>query len=222
VLHQSIWLDRTKPFAWRKIKESKKLNNGEKMNSSDIQSEISAQAKLVDSIAIDQEKVTEIDRHIKEQEKQLNDRFVHISVGQIIMHFLPPHKAMLTATKVDDNIWKSLPITKVWPNQRGMHQEISFDKNGKAFAFFYTMGEVVYDVGFVQDHGGLDSYVRILEDKRETFRVTGAPVEIKLRAFLHLKELLLEINKRGNDVTSRYAQEITNRYSKAADLNGNQ
>ena len=191
------------------------------MNSSDIQSEISAQSKLVDSISIDQAMVTEIDRHIKDKEKQLNERFVHISVGQIIMHFLPPHKAMLSATKVDDKVWNSLNFTKVWPSRRGRHEEISFDKCSKGFAFFYTMGEVVYDIGFVEDHGGMDAYVRIIEDKRETFRVTGAPVEIKLRAFQHLKELLFEINKRGNSIASKYAEEVTNRFSHLVNSNGN-
>lgn len=191
------------------------------MNSSDIQSEISVQSKLVETIPMDQAMVTEIDRHIKDQEKQLNDRFVHISVGQIVMHFLPPHKAMLSATRVDEKVWNSLSFTKVWPSKRGMHEEISFDKCGKGFAFFYTKGEVLYDVGFVEDHGGLDSYVRILEDKRETFRVTGASVEIKLRAFQNLRELLREINKRGNNVATRYAEDITARYSHLVDPNGN-
>lgn len=47
-----------------------KINNGERMNSSDIQSEISAISKLVDSNTINQEMVTEIGRLIKEKEKQ--------------------------------------------------------------------------------------------------------------------------------------------------------
>lgn len=191
------------------------------MNSSDIQSEISAQSKLVDSISIDQAMITEIDRHIKDKEKQLNDRFVHISVGQTIMHFLPPSKTALLGTKVDEKVWSSLKFTKIWPNMRGKHEEISFDKSAKGFAFFYTVGEVVYDLGFVEDHGGTDSYVKILEDKRETFRVTGAPIEIKLRAFQHLRDLLFEINKRGNHIASRYAEEITNRYSPKGSPNGN-
>jgi hypothetical protein len=191
------------------------------MNSFDIQSEISAQSKLVDSISIDQAMVTEIDRHIKDKEKQLNDRFVQISVGQIIMHFLPPHPAMLSATKVDDKVWSSFTFTKIWPSKRGMHEEISFDKHGKTFAFFYTQGEVLYDIGFVEDHGGMDAYVRIIEDKRETFRVTGAPVEIKLKAFLNLKNLLFEINKRGKNIASRYTEEVTNRFSNLVNQNGN-
>jgi hypothetical protein len=189
------------------------------MNSSDIQSEISAQSKLVDAIALNQAMVTEIDQHIKDKEKQLNDRFVHISVGQIIMHFLPPSKVAFTAKKIDDNIWNSLKFSKVMPRMKGMHEEISFDKCAKGFAFFYTKGEVTYDFGLVEDYGGVDTYIRIIEDKRETFRVTGASVEIKLRAFLNLKELLLEINKRGNDVATRYTEEITNRYSHI--VNGN-
>lgn len=192
------------------------------MNSSDILSEISAISKLVDSIPIDQAMVTEISRLIKDKEKQLNDRFVHISVGQPIMHFLPPNVTGLTATRVDEKVWNSLKFVKVWPSKRNMHEEISFDKSGKDFAFFYTMGEVVYDMGLVEDHGGVDSYVRIIEDKRETFRLTGAPVEIKLRAFPHLKRLIAEINKRGNTVASRYAEEITNRYSQGVEVNGNQ
>jgi hypothetical protein len=191
------------------------------MDKSAIEAEISAQSKLVESIRIDQAMVTEIDRHIKDQEKQLNDRFVHVSVGQTIMHFLPPHKAMLTATKIDEKVWNSLTFTTVWPTKRGMHEELSFDKCAKGFAFFYTKGEVVYDVGFIEDRGGLDTYVRILEDTRETFRVTGASVEIKLRAFLNLRELLLEINKRADNVATRYAEDITNRYSRFVEPNGN-
>lgn len=191
------------------------------MNSSDIQSEISAISKLVDSNPIDQAMVTEIDRLIKDKEKQLNDRFVHVSVGQIIMHFLPPNELSLRATKVDEKVWNSLKFTTVWPSKRGQHEEISFDKSGKGFAFFYTMGEVVYDMGFIEEYGGIDLYIRILEDKRETVRVTGASVEIKLRAFQHLKELILEINKRSNNIASRYAEEITNRYSRTSEPNGN-
>ena len=190
------------------------------MNSSDIKSEISAQSKLVETIQMDQAMITEIDRHIKDQEKQLNDRFVHISVGQIIMHFLPPHKAMLTATKVDEKVWNNLKFTTVWPTRRGMHEELSFDKCTKGFAFFYTKGEVAYDIGFIEDRDGIDTYVRILEDKRETFKVTGASVEIKLRTFLNLRELLLEINKRANSVATRYAEEVTNRYSHFIEPNG--
>lgn len=191
------------------------------MNSSDIQSEISAQSKLVDAITLNQAMVTEIDSHIKDIEKQLNDRFVHISVGQPIMHFLPPSKVAFTAKKVDDKVWNSLNFAKVMSNMKGMHEEISFDKCAKGFAFFYTKGEVTYDFGLVEDYGGVDSYIRILEDKRETVKVTGASVEIKLRAFLNLKELLLEINKRGNDVAARYTEEITNRYSHIVNPNGN-
>lgn len=191
------------------------------MNSSDIQSEISAISKLVDSIPIDQAMVTEIDRLIKDKEKQLNDRFVHISVGQTIMHFLPPNKDAQLATKVDEKVWDSLNFTKVWPSMKGKHEEISFDKCAKGFAFFYTMGEVVYDLGFVIDHGGADAYVKVIEDKRESFRLTGAPIEIKLRAFPHLRELLLEINNRGNNIASRYAEEVTNRYAHRLDPNGN-
>lgn len=191
------------------------------MNSSDIQSEISAISKLVDSIPIDQAMVTEIDRLIKDKEKQLNDRFVHISVGQVIRHFLPPSKIGLLATRVDEKVWNSFNFTKVFPSMRGTYEEISFDKCAKGFAFFYNMGEVVYDMGLVEDHGGMDSYVRILEDKRETFRVTGAQVEIKLRAFPHLRELIFEINKRGNNIASKYAEEVTNRYAHRVDPNGN-
>ncbi|MCO5144140.1 MAG: hypothetical protein M9962_13710 [Oligoflexia bacterium] len=183
------------------------------MNSSDIQSEISAQSKLVDSIPIDQAMITEIDRHIKDKEKQLNDRFVYISVAQIIMHFLPPNKTVLSATKVDSTLWDSLTFTKVWSSKRNMHEEISFDKCGKAFAFFYTKGEVLYDIGLVEDYDGVDAYIRIIEDKREKLRVTGASVEVKLQFFRHLKELLLEINTRANDIASRYSEDVTNRYS---------
>lgn len=191
------------------------------MNSSDIQSEISAQSKLVDSIPIDQAMITEIDRHIKDKEKQLNDRFVHISVGQPIMHFLPPNREAHMATRVDEKVWNSLNFTKVWPSMKGKHEEISFDKCNKGFAFFYTMGEVEYDLGFVMDHGGTDAYVKIIEDKRETVRLTGASIEIKLRAFPYLRELLLEINKRGNKIAARYIEDVTNRYAHMLEPNGN-
>lgn len=191
------------------------------MDSFDVSSEISAQSKLVDSISLDQAKVTEIDRHIKDTEKQLNDRFVHISVGQIIMHFLPPHPLSLRATRVTDDIWKSLKFTTVWPSKRNMHEEIAYDKFGKGFAFFYTKGEVLYDMAFVEDQGGADAYVRVLEDKRETVRVVGAPVEIKLRAFLNMRELVREINKRAGNVTSRYIEDVQSRYAKFENINGN-
>jgi hypothetical protein len=183
--------------------EPKKIIFGETMDSSDIQSEISVQSKLVDAIAIDQSLVTEIDRHIKDKEQQLNDRLVHLRTNVIVKHFLPPTKIGLLATKVDEKVWSSLRFVKAWPGQCGTYEEISFDKSPKGFAFFYTIGEVAYELGVVEDFGGSDAYVRITDDKRETFKVTGAPVEIKLRAFQHLKELLVEINDRAENLATK-------------------
>lgn len=191
------------------------------MDSSDVQSEISAQSKLVESISIDQALVTEIDRHIKDKEKQLNDRFVHISARVLIKHFLPPHKLGLLATNVDEKVWSSLRFAKVWPGKTGLYEEISFDRCNKGFAFYFTTGEVTYDLGVVEDHGGMDSYVRIVKDQRETFKVTGASIEIKLRAFLHLKELLTEINDRANNVAAKHVEAMNSRFNERFGANGN-
>ena len=59
------------------------------MDKTAIKAEISAQSKLVESIPIDQALVTEIDRHIKDIENQLNERLVHVPAKVIIQNFLP-------------------------------------------------------------------------------------------------------------------------------------
>ncbi len=173
------------------------------MDKSAIEAEISAQTRLMDSIPINQELVTEIDRHIKNKEQQLNDRLVHVRASVIIRHFLPPAKVGLLATQVDEKIWNTLRFVKTFCGQKGTYEEISFDKCTKGFGIFFTTGEVTYDMGVVQDFNGTDVYVRVVEDKRQTFKVTGAPVEIKLQAFQHLQALLTEINDRANNVVSR-------------------
>ena len=172
------------------------------MDSSDVQSEISAQSNLVDSMPINPEVVNEIDRHIKEKEKQLNDRLAHIGARVRILDFLPSHPLSKTATEIDENVWNSLHFAKVWPRQNKMFEELSFDKSTKGFAFYYRSGRVIFDVGVVEDHGGLDMYYRIIEDHREILKLTGAPVEVKIWAFQFLRELLSEIGRRANNIAS--------------------
>ncbi len=77
---------------------------------------------------------------------------------------LPPDMKAFLAAKVDENDWSNLKFIKTWPGKVNMHEEISFDKSGKTFAFYYNMGEVKYDMGVVEDFGGTDIYVRIIED----------------------------------------------------------
>lgn len=175
------------------------------MDKSAIEAEIRAQSKLMESIAIDQRIVTEIDRHIKEKEQQLNERLLHVRANAIIRHFLPPVKQGLLATQVKDDVWSSLRFAKTWPGMKGTYKEISFDRcsSSKGFRFFYTTGEVTYDFGVCADFGGEDHYVRIVEDNRQTFQVTGASVEIKLEAFQHLQPLLREIADRANNIASK-------------------
>ncbi|MEZ4750347.1 MAG: hypothetical protein R3B54_06895 [Bdellovibrionota bacterium] len=173
------------------------------MDKTAIEAEISAQSKVMESLSMNRELVTQIDRNIKDKEQELNDRLVHIRASVIIRHFLPPTKQGLLATQVDEKVWNSLRFVKTWCGQTATFEEISFDRATKGFGFFYTTGEVVYDLGVVEDFNGTDVYVRVVEDKRETFKVTGAPVEVKLQAFKHLQELLREISDRANNVVSK-------------------
>lgn len=69
-------------------------------------------------------------------------------------------------------------------------EELFFDRATKDFGFFNTSGEVIFKVGLVHEFGGDYWYVRIIEDKRESVKLTGASVEVKLRAFPHLNDLL--------------------------------
>lgn len=182
------------------------------MDQDAILAEISAQSKLVDSIAINKDLVTEIDRNFKDKEEQLNQRLVHVRTSFIGRHFLPPMPQALLATNIDDEkVWNSLQFTKLFPKRRNTYEELSFDRTTKGFGFFYLGGEVEYELGFVQEHGGADFYVRVIEDKRELVKVTGASVEIKIRAFLMLTELLQEIDKRANNV-AHSLQDYAKRY----------
>lgn len=55
----------------------------------------------------------------------------------------------------------------------------------------------------------MECYYKIIEDNRETIKVTGASVEIKLRAFKNLRQLLSMIANQANHVASIYRNEQT-------------
>lgn len=177
------------------------------MDKNAIMAEISAQSKLVNGIAIDQTLVTEIDRHMKDMENQLNEKLVHMPTKVIIQDFVP--KASGTLTKINDEIWNGLHFDKKWLAQRSLHEEISFEKTAKGYGFFYTLGDVTFDVGLCEEPDGVDWYYRIIDDKREVFKVTGASVEIKLQAFRHLSKLLAKINEQANQIGFSYRQAPT-------------
>lgn len=179
------------------------------MDKTAIKAEICAQSKLVDSIPIDMELVTEIDRHIKDMENQLNECLVHVPAKVTIQNFLPEiNKRGTLATRVDDEIWETFSFGKNWYAQTATHEEISFEKHTKGYGFFYTLGEVTFDLGVVECDG-VDWYARVIEDKRETHKLTGASVEIKLRAFQHLGILLTQINHQAEQIASSYRSDLT-------------
>lgn len=154
---------------------------------------MSVQSELLGGITINADLVNAIDRHIKEVESQLNERLVHVSANFIAANFLPEIKRQQYATKVDDAVWESLFFAKNWYRQTGYHEELSFGKCQKGYGFLYTSGDVLFDLGVCEDLDGIDWYVRVIEDRRESHKLTGAPVEIKLRAFQHLTPLLRKI-----------------------------
>lgn len=179
------------------------------MDKTAIKAEICAQSKLVESIPIDQALVTEIDRHIKDIENQLNERLVHIPAKIVIQNFLPEvSKRGTLATKVADEVWNTFSFGKNWYAQKATHEEISFDRYSKGYGFFYTLGEVTFDLGVVECDG-VDWYVRVVEDKRETHKLTGASVEVKLRAFQHMGNLLAQINHQAEQFASSYRADLT-------------
>lgn len=179
------------------------------MDKAAIKAEICAQSKLVDSNPIDMALVTEIDRHIKDIENQLNDRLVHVPAKVIIQNFLPEvNKRGALATKVADDVWDTFSFGKNWYAQKATHEEISFVRHSKGYGFFYTLGEVTFDLGVVECDG-VDWYARVIEDKRETHKLTGASVEIKLRAFQHLGILLAQINHQAEQIASSYRADLT-------------
>lgn len=174
------------------------------MDKNAIMAEISAQNSLVDSIAIDQSVVTEIDRHIKAMENRLNEKLVHVAASVIIDDFVPKTSKNQPVTKVNDELWESLSFGKTWNMQTSSHQEISFQKSTKGFNFVFTVGEVIFDLGVCEDIGGVDWYYRIVEDKRESYKVTGASVDIKLKAFKNLNQLLAKIGEEANQIAHSY------------------
>lgn len=179
------------------------------MDKAAIKAEISAQSKLVDSLPIDQALVTEIDRHIKDIEDKLNQRLVHIPAKVIIQNFLPEiNKRGTLATKVGEDVWNTFSFGKNWYAQEATHEEISFEKHSKGYGFFYTLGEVIFDLGVVECDG-VDWYARVIEDKRVTHKLTGASVEIKLRASQHIGKLLAQINFQAEQIASNFQADLT-------------
>ncbi|MBL7554940.1 MAG: hypothetical protein JNM24_03890 [Bdellovibrionaceae bacterium] len=171
------------------------------MDKDAILAEISAQINLLNGISITPELVVAIDSHIKAMENQLNERLIHIPTRFVIEDFVPKTR---NATKVDDGIWDNLSFSKNWWNQKSAYEEISYEKYNKGYGFFFKTGEVTFDLGVCEDAEGVDWYYRIIEDKIKSFKITGASVEIKLRAFLHLSKLLAAISQQGNRITNTF------------------
>lgn len=171
------------------------------MDKNAIKAKIAAQSSMLDSISIDLELVTEIDRHIKNMESQLNERFAHIPTSLVIKNFIPANRA---ATKIDEGIWKSLPFTKTWRNQKESSEELSFEKCSTGYSFFFKTGEVTFDLGLCEDAETIDWYYRIVEDGRKSVKVIGASVDIKLKVFEHLNQLLSDIGARADRIASQY------------------
>jgi hypothetical protein len=176
------------------------------MDQNAISAEISAQSEIVDSISITQSMVTEIDRHLKVQEYNLNEKLIHFTTRLMLKDFLTEIPIHHMVTKVDDEMWNSLRFVKSIRN-KSPYEEISYEKSTKGFGFFYRSGEVTYDLGFYNGPVGMECYYRIIEDKREIVKVTGAPVEIKFRAFRNLKQLLSMIANQANHVASIFHNE---------------
>jgi hypothetical protein len=182
-----------------------------KMDETAIKAEISTQSKLMDSLPIDKALVSEIDRHIKTVEEQLNERLVHIPTKIIIQNYIPiVDNGRSLAHKVDDEVWENFFFGNIWYSQSSTHEEISFEKHNKGYSLFYTSGEVTFDLGVVESEG-VDWYIRILKDQRQTHKLTGASVEIKLKAFQHLRSLIMEINKKANNIVSKFEKEYSTR-----------
>jgi hypothetical protein len=144
--------------------------------------EMSAQSKLMENFPIDKGLVSDIDRHIKEIEFNLNENLIHIEAHHAISHYLPDNPMAQAATLINDDIWKSLDFIKTFPSRDCLHEEICYKRHSKGFAFFYVSGRVQYDVGVVEDFGGTDMYIRIHSDTRQEIKVTGAPVEVKIKS----------------------------------------
>lgn len=184
------------------------------MDNNAIEAEISAQSVLVNGLAINKAMVEKIDRHIKDKESHLNENLAHLPAKMMLKDFLPSIPINHLVTKVDEELWRSLSFVKSWRSKE-LYEEISYEKGTKGFAFFYRTGEVVYDLGFHRGPTGMECYYKIIEDKRETFRVTGASVEIKLRAFKHLRPLLSVIANQADHLAAAFREE-------QGDVNGNE
>lgn len=134
-------------------------------------------------------------------------------INRLLKDFLPAIPINHLVTKVDDSMWNSLSFIKIL-HGKDNYEEISYEKCTKGFSFFYRTGEVEYDLGFQRGPTGMECYYRIIEDKREKVKVTGASVEIKLKAFKNLRPLLSMIANQANHVAASY-------YSEQGEVNGN-
>lgn len=155
-------------------------------------------------------KVKEIDLKLKDIEQALNDELVLIpaSIG-LSTPYVP----------AEDNDWSNAAnqIThEIWHNEfdnwnseysvkvqyrRHHFEELKYCKNQESkgnFGFFYEEGWVNYKIAMLYfDNGGefhlVDAYYVTLEDKRDSIKVTGAPVKIKLRAVEHIDKLVNKV-----------------------------
>lgn len=176
------------------------------MDKNAITAEMSAQSKLVDGIVLDIATIDGIDRHIKTVENELNQGLAHIEARLVIQDFVPRISKDRLATKIEDDVWNSLSFSKTWLCQVAPYTEISYEKFSKGFGFFFKNGEVTFDVGVCEDADGSDWYFRIVEDKRESCKLTGASVDTKFRAFKHLGPLLARIKEVTRSASFYYHQ----------------
>lgn len=161
---------------------------------SPIVAEISAQRDMLKYIDLDKNDIMKIDRHIKDTEVWLNERLLFLPTAVVIQNYVPKVKDGQYFTKLTDELWGQFSFNQVRPNHEKYHEELSFLRYSKGFGFFYKCGVVVFDTAVNEPVCDIfDCYYRVVEDRRKTYKLTGAPAEIKIKAFPHLKKLLFEL-----------------------------
>lgn len=161
------------------------------MNVEFVNNEIIAQKKILENMPIDQETINNIDQHIKESERELNERLMLFEAKVVIENGIPEGEDN-KITKIDQELWNDISFENIWYSECYFHEELSFERQTKGYSFFYTSGNIILDVGF-EDYSK-SWYCTIRDDQRVKYQLTGAPVEIKLRAFKNLRLLLKEID----------------------------
>lgn len=160
-----------------------------------IKAQISAQNEILAKTDKNREEAILIDNQIKQAQKKLIDNLMFFEAKIVIESGIPVDNNGEYAYETYHYELDRIDIQDSWETNNLPHLELSFEKQNKEYAFYCTEGEISSNV-FINAYDKSWLYYPF-KDTRKKYKLTGASVEVKKKAFNYLTDLINKIYQKG-------------------------